>query len=195
LAHAFVYWGFLAFGLVTINHLATPFGVRFLTSDSSFGGFLLWLRRRVGRDGRHLHFGAFCPPLCSGVLVWLGEVKWESGFIAMLILTLMLTYLAGLWIGDENELGQVNLVDAHASLLIFPSADPAHQASAPGAQPRDRIPSSATASSRIPPLNGDEDFGLDTGKDVTRIDALQAFSCVECGRCTEHVRRPTRARF
>ena len=40
--------------------------------------------------------------------------------------------------------------------------------------------------SAIPPLTGDEDFGLDTGKDVTRIDALQAFSCVECGRCTEH---------
>ena len=39
--------------------------------------------------------------------------------------------------------------------------------------------------SRIPPLEGDEDFGLDTGKDVTQIDALQAFSCVECGRCTE----------
>ncbi len=40
--------------------------------------------------------------------------------------------------------------------------------------------------SRIPPLEGDEDFGLDTGKDVTRMDALQAFTCVECGRCTEH---------
>ena len=40
--------------------------------------------------------------------------------------------------------------------------------------------------SHIPPLAGDEDFGLDTGKDVTRIDALQAYTCVECGRCTEH---------
>ncbi len=40
--------------------------------------------------------------------------------------------------------------------------------------------------SDIPKLAGDEDFGLVTGKDVTRIDALQAFSCVECGRCTEH---------
>ena len=29
LAHAFVYWGFLAFGLVTVNHIATPFGGRF----------------------------------------------------------------------------------------------------------------------------------------------------------------------
>jgi Fe-S oxidoreductase len=40
--------------------------------------------------------------------------------------------------------------------------------------------------SDIPKLTGDDDFGLVTGKDVTRIDALQAFSCVECGRCSEH---------
>ena len=40
--------------------------------------------------------------------------------------------------------------------------------------------------SKIPPLEGDEDFGLVTGKDITQIGALQAFSCVECGRCSEH---------
>src|ERR1700681_4637977 len=39
LAHAFVYWGFLAFGLVTINHFASAFGLRFLTPDSAFGSF------------------------------------------------------------------------------------------------------------------------------------------------------------
>src|SRR5437763_10154442 len=39
LAHAFVYWGFLAFGLVTMNHLASAFGGRFLTQDSGFGSF------------------------------------------------------------------------------------------------------------------------------------------------------------
>ena len=39
---------------------------------------------------------------------------------------------------------------------------------------------------KIPPLADDEDFGLDTGKDLTQIAALQAYSCVECGRCTEH---------
>ncbi len=33
---------------------------------------------------------------------------------------------------------------------------------------------------------GDEDFGLITGKDVTRIASLQVYTCVECGRCTEH---------
>jgi Fe-S oxidoreductase len=40
--------------------------------------------------------------------------------------------------------------------------------------------------SRIPPLSGDEDFGLHAGKDITQLTALQAYSCVECGRCTEH---------
>ena len=40
--------------------------------------------------------------------------------------------------------------------------------------------------SQIPPLAGDEDFGLTVGKDITQITALQAYSCVECGRCTEH---------
>ena len=40
--------------------------------------------------------------------------------------------------------------------------------------------------SKIPPLEGDEDFGLDTGKDITELISLQAFTCVECGRCSEH---------
>jgi len=40
--------------------------------------------------------------------------------------------------------------------------------------------------SQIPKLEGDEDFGLVAGKDLTQLIALQAYSCVECGRCTEH---------
>jgi Fe-S oxidoreductase len=40
--------------------------------------------------------------------------------------------------------------------------------------------------SAIPPLAGDEDFGLVAGTDLTRLASLQAYYCVECGRCTEH---------
>ncbi len=40
--------------------------------------------------------------------------------------------------------------------------------------------------SHVPPLSGDEDFGLVAGQDISQITALQAYSCVECGRCTEH---------
>src|ERR1700722_15620405 len=37
LAHAFVFWGFCAFALITINHIATGFGSQFLWPDSGFG--------------------------------------------------------------------------------------------------------------------------------------------------------------
>jgi len=40
--------------------------------------------------------------------------------------------------------------------------------------------------SKIPALDGDEDFGLVAGTDLTRLVSMQAYSCVECGRCTEH---------
>src|SRR5689334_7558140 len=39
LAHAFVFWGFCAFGLITLNHIATPFHLSFLARGGSFGSF------------------------------------------------------------------------------------------------------------------------------------------------------------
>src|SRR4051812_12084069 len=105
LAHAFVYWGFLAFALVTLNHLATPFGARWITADSGFGGFYfgfvgVWAVvvaiSIVGLFVRRF----FVRP------VWLGKTSPESGIIAFLILTLMLSYLGGMWIGDETQAGQ-----------------------------------------------------------------------------------------
>src|SRR5690348_10241398 len=37
LAHAFVFWGFCTFALVTVNHLATGFGFPFLSLSGAFG--------------------------------------------------------------------------------------------------------------------------------------------------------------
>jgi Fe-S oxidoreductase len=115
----------------------------------------------------------------------LGEVSPESGFIAFLIFALMVTYLTGLWFGEATLGGRVSWWLHTASLLIFlpliPHTKHLHLALSPVTVFLRRA-----GFSRIPPLSGDEDFGLDTGKDVTRIDALQVFSCVECGRCTEH---------
>jgi hypothetical protein len=37
LAHAFVFWSFLAFALVTLNHIATGFGIGFLDPTGIFG--------------------------------------------------------------------------------------------------------------------------------------------------------------
>jgi len=41
LAHAFVFWGFCAFALVTLNHFASAFGARFLSGETAFGRFYL----------------------------------------------------------------------------------------------------------------------------------------------------------
>jgi len=185
LAHAFVFWGFLAFGPITLNHLATPFGARFLDSDSSFGGFYfgfvaVWaVAVAVSIAGLFVRRFLVRP-------VWLGKVSPESGFIAFLIFTLMVTYLAGvLWLDDSSIPGQANWWAHTLALLIFlpliPHTKHLHLAISPVTVFLRRA-----GFSRIPPLAGDEDFGLVAGKDVTRIDALQAFSCVECGRCTEH---------
>jgi Fe-S oxidoreductase len=184
LAHAFVYWGFLAFALVTINHIASAFGGRFLSQDSGFGSFYLsfvavWaVAVAISIAGLFVR-RFFVRP------VWLGKVAPESGFIAFLIFTLMATYLAGLWLDEESLAGQSVWWLHTAALVIFlpliPHTKHLHLVLSPATVFLKR-----QGFSRIPPLSGDEDFGLDTGKDVTRIDALQAFSCVECGRCTEH---------
>jgi Fe-S oxidoreductase len=97
----------------------------------------------------------------------------------------MATYLAGLGFPESSAAAKASWWIHTLSLLIFlpliPHTKHLHLALSPATVFLRR-----EGFSRIPPLEGDEDFGLDTGKDVTRIDALQAFSCVECGRCTEH---------
>ena len=42
LAHAFVFWGFLAFALVSLNHFASGFRLGFLDADGYVGGFYFW---------------------------------------------------------------------------------------------------------------------------------------------------------
>src|SRR5262245_13673779 len=43
LAHAFVFWGFCAFALVTINHFAQGVGLHLLARDGVFGRFYFYL--------------------------------------------------------------------------------------------------------------------------------------------------------
>jgi Fe-S oxidoreductase len=170
--------------LITLNHIATPFGLKFLTPDSGFGAFYYWFVAVWAIVVAISIMGLFARRFLVRPK-WLGPVSPESGFIALLIFTLMITYLAGLSEGDESVAGQMIWWTHTAALLIFlplvPHTKHLHLVLSPVTVFLKR-----QGFSRIPPLSGDEDFGLDTGKDITRIDALQAFSCVECGRCSEH---------
>jgi len=184
LAHAFVFWGFCAFALISINHLAAGFGLRVLAPEAGFGRFYygfvaVWaVAVAVSIAGLFIRRFVVQP-------VWLGKVSPESGVIAGLIFLLMVTYLYGLQAGDVGTAAHVNWWLHTLTLLVFlpliPHTKHLHLVLSPITVLLER-----PGFSDIPPLAGDEDFGLDTGKDVTRIDVLQAYSCVECGRCTEH---------
>jgi Fe-S oxidoreductase len=183
LAHAFVFWGFCVFALVTLNHFAEGFGLGFL-SDGGFSRFYF------------LFAGVFALAVAISITglafrrfvvrpKWLEPLSPESGLIAFLIFALMITYLARFWVPEGSAAGWV-VWWAHTLMLLsflplIPGTKHMHLVLSPLTVFLER-----DGFSRIPPLVGDEDFGLDTGKDLTRIASLQAYTCVECGRCTEH---------
>jgi len=179
LAHALVFWGFCAFVLVTLNHIAEGYGLVLIPRQSAFGrvyfGFVAVFAGAVAISIAALAIRRFIVRP-----IWLGEVAPESGFIAVLIFILMVTYLADY----AFELGRWNWWLHTLALLIFmpliPHTKHLHLILSPAA-----IFAKREGFSQIPPLDGDEDLGLVTRKDVSWVDALQAFSCVECGRCTE----------
>jgi Fe-S oxidoreductase len=184
IAHALVFWAFCAFALVTLNHCAAALGLGFLSPEGWAGQF-------------YFYFAAIFAVACAiGILglfirrfvirpKWLGKTSPESGVIAMLIFALMATYLAAFYVPGSGFAGQA-LWWAHTLVLLaflplIPHTKHLHLLLSPFT-----IFLSRGSFSNIPPLSGDEDFGLVTGRDLTQIVSLQAYSCVECGRCTEH---------
>jgi Fe-S oxidoreductase len=182
LAHALVFWGFCAFALVSLNHFAEGLNSgllnRYTWPGKFYFGFAAVFAIGVAIGIAGLAFRRFVVQPR-----WLGHVSYESGFIAFLIFLLMLTHLATFRAGWEES--KVIWWAHTLALLVFlpliPHTKHLHLVLSPVTVffKRDQF-------SKIPPLVGDDDFGLDTGKDVTKLDALQAYSCVECGRCTEH---------
>jgi Fe-S oxidoreductase len=181
-AHALVFWGFCAFGLVTINHALQGLGFPLLSRTNWFGRFYFYLAAVFAIAVAISIFGlAFRRFVIRPK--WLGKLSYESGFIAFLIFTLMITYLATFVTGWEESrlLWWIHSLTILIFLPLVPDTKHLHLVLSPVT-----IFLKRDGFSRIPPLVGDEDFGLDTGKDLTKLLALQAFSCVECGRCTEH---------
>jgi len=185
LAHAFVFWAFCAFVLVTLNHCAGALGFGFLDPAGTIGRFYFW-------------FAAVFALACAGGILglfvrrffvrpkWLGEkLSWESGVIALLIFVLMVTFLASFFVTGAGTavliLWWVHTLALLTFLPIIPHTKHLHLLLSPFT-----VSLSRGSFSQIPPLVGDEDFGLVAGTDLTRLVSLQAYSCVECGRCTEH---------
>jgi Fe-S oxidoreductase len=188
LAHAFVFWGFCAFAVVTINHAAMGFGCTWI--DPHKGVFGPAYFQLAALFAVAVAFSISILAIRRFILrpKWLGEkLSLGSGLVALLILILMVTYLADYRLGldPDSRAGRMLWWVHTAALLVFlpviARTKHLHLLLAPVT-----IFLSRGGFARIPPLEGEEDFGLVTGADVTRLDALQAFSCVECGRCQEH---------
>jgi Fe-S oxidoreductase len=185
LAHALVFWAFLAFALVTLNHCAAGLGLRFLSPAGPLARFYFYFAAV---------FALACAAGILGLFIrrflvrprWLGEkLSWESGFIALLIFVLMATYLASFFVADTGPPVRVLWWIHTLTLLVFlpliPHTKHLHLLLSPFT-----VFLSRGGFSQIPPLAGDEDFGLVAGTDLTQLVSLQSYSCVECGRCTEH---------
>jgi Fe-S oxidoreductase len=185
IAHAFVFWGFLAFMLVSLNHFATGVRLGFLQHTGFVGTFYfgfagVWAALvAVSIAGLFIRRFLVRP-------IWLGrKLSYESGFIALLIFTLMVTYIAAYFVSDDGLAVKVLWWTHTLALLIFlpliPHTKHLHLVLSPLTVFLER-----DGFSQIQPLVGDEDFGLVAGKDITQLIALETYSCVECGRCTEH---------
>ena len=120
LAHAFVFWGFCAFAIVTLDHFLGGLNVDFLRYDRGvFGPFYF---------GLAFLFAVAVSVSITGLAIrrflvrpkWLGvKVSWESGIIAGLILTLMLTYIADYVLRDHGARGHVIWWLHTLALLVF----------------------------------------------------------------------------
>lgn len=181
-AHAFVFWGFVAFagyttleflaglGIVDLTHtgafhayraLLTPFAVAVL------GGIVLLLIRR-----------GIVRPAALG-----DHVSLESILIGVFIATLMATFLLTWRLDEASTLGRVNWWVHSVVILAFLALIPA-------SKHFHLVVSPLTVFLRSPELGNvpnldfeKEQVGLETLKDLGSKSVLDAFTCVECGRC------------
>ncbi|MBT7373784.1 MAG: 4Fe-4S dicluster domain-containing protein [Candidatus Marinimicrobia bacterium] len=187
LMHALVFWGFLVFGLVTIDHFAIGFYKPFM-SDSVhhayskivipfavfvvFGILSLAYRRFINRPKA------------------LGKISPTSGLVAVFIVVLMGTYIYG-ETGLSPFVWKINWwihsILILAFLFLIPRSKHLHLVLAPfniffrSFDQPDHTPVHID-------LEGDEDELDAMLNDLTKLtknQALDIFSCVECGRCTD----------
>ena len=185
--HALVFWGFLVFGLVTLDHFAIGFHKPILSESAHhnyslivipfsilviFGIISLAYRRFITRPKS------------------LGDLSPTSGLVTVFIVILMLTYLLG-EMGISSTLWKINWwihsIVILAFLILIPRSKHLHLVFAPF----NIFFRPFTQPEHTPvhiDLEGDEDeldSMLTSLNKLTQNQALDIFSCVECGRCTD----------
>ena len=112
---------------------------------------------------------------------WLGKVSYESGLIAFLIFLLMVTYLATFFARWEESrvLWWIHTLTILVFLPLIPHTKHLHLVLSPFTIFLKRDSSARSHRLRRRRFRARYRQGLTSW-------SLQAYSCVECGRCTEH---------
>jgi Fe-S oxidoreductase len=182
LAHAFVFWGFVAFGGYTITEFLHGLGIVDLTGTRWFYAYRVALT-------------PFAIAVLAGILFLLvrraivrpaalgQKVSIESIVIALFIATLMATFLLGWRLDEDSPAGRINWWIHSLVILAFLALIPA-------SKHFHLVLSPITVFLKSPELGNlpnldfeKEQVGLETLKDLGSKTVLDAFTCVECGRC------------
>jgi Fe-S oxidoreductase len=182
LMHAFVFWGFVAFGGYTLTEFLYGLGIVDLTHAGWFHFYRLALTPfatavLVGISYLLIR-RAFVRPVALGA-----KVSVESIVIALFIATLMITFLLTFQLDEGTTAERVNfwvhLIVILAFMALIPASKHMHLVLSPIT-----VFLKSTELGKLPNLDFEkEQVGLETVKDLGSKSVLDAFTCVECGRC------------
>lgn len=182
LMHAFVFWGFVAFAGYTAVEFLHGLGIADLTETGWFHAYRVALTPfalavLVGIVYLLIR-RAFVRPAGLG-----DHVSVESVIIALFIVTLMVTFLLTFGLQPGTTVERVNwwvhMLVILAFMAVIPASKHFHLVLSPLT-----VFLKSPELGNLPNLDFEkEQVGLETVKDLQSKMALDAFTCVECGRC------------
>ncbi len=181
-AHAFVFWGFVAFGGYTLAEFLAGLGVVDVTDTRAFAAYRTVLTpfafAVLAGIAYLLVRRAIVRPVALGP-----TVSAESVLIGLFICTLMVTFLLTWRLDEASPAGRVNwwvhALVILAFLALIPASKHFHLVLSPIT-----VFLKSPELGNLPNLDFDkEQVGLETIKDLGSKSVLDAFTCVECGRC------------
>jgi Fe-S oxidoreductase len=183
-AHLFVFWGFVAFGLYSLGEFLYGLGIVDVTETRPFHAYKLLLV-------------PFAVAVLAGIIVLLirrgilrppalgAYVSKESILIGFFIATLMITFLVDFRVASgpaERVNWWVHMLVILMFLALIPNSKHLHLLLSPVT-----VFLKSPILGDVPRLDFEkEEVGLETVEDLPRKQVLDAFTCVECGRCQEN---------
>jgi Fe-S oxidoreductase len=180
--HALVFWGFVAFGGYTTVEFMSGLGIVDLTRTPWFYGYRVALTPFAAAVLVGIVYllirRAFVRPIALG-----GHVSIESIVIALFIVTLMTTFFLTFRLEDGTLTERINwwvhMMVILAFMALIPASKHFHLVLSPVT-----VFLKSPELGNLPNLDFEkEQVGLETVKDLGSKMRLDAFTCVECGRC------------